>query len=164
MGFETELKREMDDRKKSLEYYFANPVDISKGIASDIAWNVPELAVCLKKGKEIKVKLEEQKGLLVQKMASLAAKLTMVADKIEQKPESFEKDEIARYGYNQIYSSDSVQCIDNEGAKEMREYNNLTWQLCDSKNEMKTLSTIISNIKDEKEYKLPINISTQLGF
>lgn len=164
MGFETELKREMDDRKKSLEYYFSNPVDINKGIASDIAWNVPELSVCLKKGKEIKVKLEEQKGLLVQKMASLAAKLAMVAGKIEQKPESFEKDEIARYGYNQIYSSDSVQCIDNEGAKEMREYNNLTWQLCDLKNEMKTLSTIISNIKDEKEYKLPINISTQLGF
>lgn len=165
MGFEEELKREREDRKKSLEHYFSNTADINKGIASDIVWNVPELAFVNKKGKEIKEKLEQQKGCIIQLMASLGAKLTLLSGKLEEKPNSFEKDsEAARYGYEQIYSADSNQSIDNPNAKEMREYNNLTWQLCDAKNEIKAISTIISNIKEEKEYKLPINISTQLGF
>jgi hypothetical protein len=49
-------------------------------------------------------------------------------------------------------------------SKLMREYNELLWKISYLKNDLKGINTIIQNIKDNKDYKLPINIATQIGF
>ena len=169
MKFEEEMRKDWQDRKKSLEFYFTN--DVEKSLVSDIAYSKSDLSFITKKGEEIKNKLEDQKGLLIQSLAFCLPKLSPLIEKIGCEPkEKQDLDlELLRYGYSQIYpnSSNDEKCLgsDEEGTpKLMREYNELLWKISYLKNDLKGINTIIQNIKDNKEYKLPINIATQIGF
>ena len=169
MKFEEEMKKDWQDRKKSLEFYFTN--DVEKSLVSDIAYSNSDLSFITKKGEEIKNKLEDQKGLLIQSLAFCLPKLSPLIEKIGCEPQERQDSdlEMLRYGYSQIYpnSSNDEKCYDSgevEIPKLMREYNELLWKISYLKNDLKGINTIIQNIKDNKDYKLPINIATQIGF
>ena len=169
MKFEEEMRKDWQDRKKSLEFYFTN--DVEKSLVSDIAYSNSDLSFITKKGEEIKNKLEDQKGLLIQSLAFCLPKLSPLIEKIGCEPQEKQDNELEllRYGYSQIYpdSRDNDKCYDSaeEGtSKLMREHNELLWKISYLKNDLKGINIIIQNIKETKEYKLPINIATQIGF
>ena len=169
MKFEEEMRKDWQDRKKSLEFYFNN--DVEKSLVSDIAYSNSDLSFITKKGEEIKNKLEDQKGLLIQSLAFCLPKLSPLIEKIGCEPQEKQDSdlEMLRYGYSQIYPSSNGDkvCCDTEiedCSKFMREYNELLWKISYLKSDLKGINTIIQNIKENKEYKLPINIATQIGF
>lgn len=165
MKFEEEMRKDWQDRKKSLEFYFTN--DVEKSLVSDIAYSNSDLSFITKKGEDIKSKLEDQKGLLIQSLAFCLPKLSPLIEKIGCEPQEKQEGELEmlRYGYSQIYPN--TENSNNEVSdvqKLMREYNDLLWKISYLKNDLKGINTIIQNIKENKEYKLPINIATQIGF
>ena len=156
---------EVQDRKKSLDFYFNN--EINKSVASDISYEVPELSIVSKKGDEIKKRLESQKELLINSISKCVTKMSEILGEIEEKPNEYENTEstIKKFGYSQIYSKDGVGVgIESPNACKMREYNNCVWFLKEQSCELNKLNLIISNVKENKEYKLPLNIASQLGF
>ncbi len=165
MKFEEEMRKDWQDRKKSLEFYFNNGVE--KSLVSDIAYSNSDLSFITKKGEDIKNKLEDQKGLLIQSLAFCLPKLSPLIEKIGCEPQEKQDNELEllRFGYSQIYTnSEGSQNEATDVQKLMREYNELFWKISYLKNDLKGINTIIQNIKDNKEYKLPINIATQIGF
>lgn len=163
--FEREMMLEVQDRKKSLDFYFNN--DINKAIASDISYQVPELSIVSKKGDEIKKRLETQKELLINSISRCVTKMSEILGDIEEKPSEYEGDEstIKKFGYSQIYGKDIAGMgVETPNANKMREYNNSVWFLKEQSCELNKLNLIISNVKETKEYKLPLNIASQLGF
>jgi hypothetical protein len=155
MNFELELKREYEDRKKSLENYFSN--NIEKSVISDLSYQEDFNKVSVK-GKEIRQKLAEQKGMTVSSLAHCVSKLRGMVEEIGVQPQEMDSYGILRYSYSQIYPQDN-----DGGCQKMREYNEKIYKIQDLKRDLDSVNLMFSNIKDEKDYKLPLHIASQLG-
>lgn len=158
MNFEQELRREYNDRKKSLENYFST--DIEKSVISDLSYSEDFNKVSIK-GQEIKQKLSEQKGITVSALSHCITKLRDLVKEIGVQPEESTDMGVYRYSYSQVYpeNNDGI----GSGCKKMQEYNEKVWTITNLKKDLSSVNLMISNIKDEKEYKLPIYIASQLG-
>lgn len=158
MNFEQELRREYNDRKKSLENYFST--DIEKSVISDLSYSEDFNKVSIK-GKEIKQKLSEQKGITVSALSHCVTKLRDLVKEIGVQPEESTDMGVYRYSYSQVYpeNNDGV----GSGCKKMQEYNEKVWTITNLKKDLGSVNLMIGNIKDEKEYKLPLYIASQLG-
>lgn len=158
MNFEQELRREYNDRKKSLENYFST--DIEKSVISDLSYSEDFNKVSIK-GQELKQKLSEQKGITVSALSHCVTKLRDLVKEIGVQPEESTDMGVYRYSYSQVYpeNNDGI----GSGCKKMQEYNEKVYTIFNLKKDLNSVNLMISNIKDEKEYKLPLYIASQLG-
>ena len=158
MNFEQELRREYNDRKKSLENYFST--DIEKSVISDLSYSEDFNKVSIK-GQEIKQKLSEQKGITVSALSHCVTKLRDLVKEIGVQPDESTDMGVYRYSYSQVYpeNNDSI----GSGCKKMQEYNEKVYTITNLKRDLNSVNLMVSNIKDEKEYKLPLYIASQLG-
>ena len=158
MNFERELKREFEDQKKSLNFYFLN--DIEKSVITELSYQ-SDFNIINKKGSEIKEKILIHKGIAVKSISDCVSKMQEISNSLNIQPEEKCDNGIFRYSYSQIYPTDNYQ---SDSQNLMREYNDKSWRLIEFKKDLESSRLILDNIKEDKNYKLPIYIATQLGF
>lgn len=153
-----DIKAEEKDFFKSLDYYYT----ISQLGNTDIG-SVET------KGSVLKEKLLILKGSLISEIEHCIRKMSKLVDIINEKPaakcESMPT--LFKYTYEQIYKQDGDGSYSNnpEDIKRgghMREYNNHLYSFIDKKKNLEFLNKMIENIKDNKEYKLPIRLAEHL--
>lgn len=157
-----EEKREI---QKSLNFFILNELENS------------ELGSVKIKGSELKEKLLVHKGIYIHEISMCIRKMSKLVKEINIEPEKFDPDSsILTYNYNQIYSDNNKVINDNisdveiehedkidDKEEKMREYNNHVYKLRNYKKELMFLNNMIENIKENKEYNLPLRVVTHLG-
>ena len=166
MNFERQLRVDYEDRKKSLEFYFSN--NIEKSVISDLSYQTDLNQVSIK-GTEIKDKLLVQKGITIESITACIEKIQSLHKEIGIDPQELDEytKGMKKYSYSQIYPQTSDNVLEppiNEPCNKMREYNNHVWKLSSLRKDLDSVRLMVSNIKENKEYKLPIHVASQLGF
>jgi hypothetical protein len=162
-AFLDEMKKERADQMASVNYFFKNSDEIQKGLASDLSYN-EEFSKLEIKGSEIKSKLIEYKNQLLSCISDCSMEMGKIKQEIGSEPE-MEREEYDGFKSGlKMYDSKGIYSKDSEPDEKKMKYNNLIYRLCDKKRELKLTDTLISSIKDEKNYKLPVRVASILGF
>lgn len=166
MNFERQLRTDYEDRKKSLEFYFSN--NIEKSAISDLSYQT-DLNQVPVSGIDIKNKLLVQKGITIESITVCIDKIQSLYKEIGVDPEELDEYTVGmkKYSYSQIYPQTSNSCLEspvNESCNKMREYNNHVWKITSLRKDLDSVRLMVSNIKENKEYKLPVHVASQLGF
>ena len=172
MRFFDEMRREYEDRKKSLENFFTDS-DINKSVIDDVTYQ-DDMKIPVK-GKELIKKLLEQKGITVASLVHCIKDIQFIAQSIGVAPEeSVKEGKVKIYSYKQRFGEAMAQVhpIAEENAntigisvtEKMNEYNNKAYKIAGFQRDIASVNTMIASIKEDKDYRLPVYIATQLGF
>lgn len=161
--FLDDMKKERADQMASVNYFFKNNDEIQKGMANELSYN-EEFSKMDVKGSEIKRKLIEYKGQLISKISECSIEMGKLKQEIGSEPEQ-EKEEYDGFksGFK-MYDLKGIYKRDSEPDEKKLTYNNYVYRLCDNKRELKLTDTLISTIKEDKNYKLPTRIASIIGF
>ena len=162
-AFLGEMKKEKADQMASVTYFFKNSDEIQKGLASDLSYN-EEFSKKDVKGSEIKEKMVEYKSQILSKISECSMEMGKLKQEIDEEPEK-EKEEYDGFKSGlKMYDAKDIYAKDEEPDTKKMMYNNYVYKLCETKRELRLTDTLISTIKDEKNYKLPIRVASILGF
>ena len=163
-SWEKEIQKDLDDKKRSVMFALGEQNDIEKSVANDIRYDSNgnnDLSFIIKKGDEIKGKLETERSNSAMKLATYNIQATKLKEEIGVEPskDAWQDDnDMKIYPYEMIYPSG------NENNIKMREYNELVDKIYCLKKDVKIYTTLINGLKEDKNYKLPIMVASQLGF
>lgn len=166
-------KQEEQDIQKSLNYFIIHELENT------------ELGDVNVKGSEVKEKLLVHKGAIINTLEHCIRKMGTISNEIGEKPMDTcpEMPSIYKYSYKQIYPKDYISeesqetsdygygvskeesepVISPEKQEKMREYNRYAHEMIQAKENLGFTKQMIDNIKENKEYKLPIRVANHLG-
>lgn len=121
------------------------------------------------KGDKLKEHLLILKGSLLSKIEHSIRKMSKYSEKIGIQPQGrFEEmPNIFKYNHEQIYTNSHESSPNNEVniilKEKMCDYNKCAYDLIENKGLLELINGMIDNIKENKEYKIPLRVAKHLG-
>lgn len=176
-AWEKEIQKDLEDKKRSVMFALGEQNEIEKSLANDIRYDSNgnnDLAFVIKKGEEIKPKLESERSNSAIKLATCNIQATKLKEEIGVEPtkDAWQDDnDMKIYPYELIYPTSKTESnlgeelsVSTSTNVKMREYNDYIDKMYCLKKDIKIYTTLINGLKDDKNYKLPIMVASQLGF
>ena len=151
-----------NEEQKTLRWIFFNNDIINKSLVDDIRYSDNDLKFSVKKGSEIKTALTQYLKQTQEQAKTILERLLDLTQIIPSQPDTLISAD--DYNFNAKYSFKNFEdeSVSEEIKERMRKFNNCVYKLKGIVEDVKFINELINNINEGKNYRLPINIITQL--